>query len=111
VSERSTAGALIRTARRRGRLSQAALARRAGMPRSVVNAYERATREPSVLALRRLAVAAGADVELAKAGGVDVDRAARLLEQVLDVAESLPFRRRRTLPYPRFCERIATRGR
>lgn len=79
------------------------------MPRSVVNAYERGTREPGADALRRLALAAGVDLELGIRKTVDADRAAALLTQVIDLAESLPFRRARRLGYPRFVDRLAGR--
>jgi hypothetical protein len=77
------------------------------MPRSVVNAYERGSREPAADALRRLALAAGTDVELATRETIDPDRAGQLLAQVIDLAESLPFRRARRLGYPRFMDRLA----
>ncbi|HVM08339.1 MAG TPA: helix-turn-helix transcriptional regulator [Acidimicrobiales bacterium] len=102
----NAAPTLIRTARRRSGLSQADLARRAGMPRSVVNAYERGTREPGADALARLVAAAACDVSVVPTSGIDLDRAGRLLSQVLDLAESLPFRRSRTLGGPTFLERI-----
>ena len=103
----STASTLIRTARRRCGLSQAELARRAGVPRSVVNAYERGTRQPSAEALARLVAAAKAAVVVTAPEAIDLERAGRLLAQVLDLAESLPFRRARTLNGPTFLGRLA----
>ena len=44
---------LIGEIRRRSGLTQAELARRAGLPRSVLNAYERGRRQPGVDALAR----------------------------------------------------------
>jgi len=54
-----TAGALIHEARRRAKLSQAALGRRAGVTQSVVSAYESGGRQPSLPTLRRLVDATG----------------------------------------------------
>ena len=47
-------------------LSQAELARRAGMPRSVVNAYVQGSREPGADALARLAAAGGLELQLGR---------------------------------------------
>jgi transcriptional regulator with XRE-family HTH domain len=95
----------------RSGLSQAELARRAAMPRSVVNAYVRGKREPGVGALQRLAAGGGLDLELShRRSPVDVDRASRILVQVLELAEALPFRPRPELGYPRLSDRIAKQG-
>jgi transcriptional regulator with XRE-family HTH domain len=95
----------------RSGLSQAELARRAGMPRSVVNAYVRGKREPGADALARLAAAAGFELSLApRRPPVDVERASRILVQVLELAEALPFRPRPELGYPRLPDRIRTQG-
>lgn len=93
----STAAAeLLVAARRSGRLTQAELARRAGVPRSVLNTYERGRREPSAAALLRLLAAAGIAVVPAVAvRRPDPARSARILEQVLDLGEQLPTRPRR----------------
>lgn len=92
----------------RSGLSQAELARRVGMPRSVVNAYVRGKREPGANALQRLAAAAGLNLELSpRKAPVDVDRASQILVQVLELAEALPFRPRPELGYPRLPDRIA----
>src|SRR3954454_13031801 len=93
---------LLTEARRRGGLRQAAVARTAGVPRSVVNAYERGHREPGVEALAKLLAAAGFELRLARRPVVDSERAGRLLVQVLDLAEALPTRRRGRLRYPPF---------
>jgi len=45
-------------------LSQAELARRAQLPRSVVNAYEHGRRQPGVDALARIASAAGMELRV-----------------------------------------------
>jgi transcriptional regulator with XRE-family HTH domain len=81
-------------------LSQAELARRAGMPRSVVNAYLKGAREPGADALARLAVAGGFDLKLERrCPPVDAERASDILVQVLELAEALPYRPRPTLDY------------
>jgi transcriptional regulator with XRE-family HTH domain len=96
-----TASALVGAIRRESGLTQAELARRAGMPRSVLNAYVRGHREPGVEALTRIAAAAGTRLRVVPMP-VDVDpvRAGRILEQVLDLAELLPARRPGRLAYP-----------
>jgi transcriptional regulator with XRE-family HTH domain len=92
-------------------LSQAELARRAGFPRSVVNAYVQGTREPGVEAISRLAAAAGLELKLdRRRPPVDADRAGRLLVQVLELAEALPFRPRADLGYPHLRDRLAPRS-
>jgi uncharacterized protein len=101
MSSDHVAGQLIAQIRARARVSQAELARAAGMTRSVVNAYERGRRQPSVEALARLASAAGLRLRLDRAEPrLDPERAGRILEQVLDLAEALPFRRPGGLVYP-----------
>ncbi|HEX4837314.1 MAG TPA: helix-turn-helix transcriptional regulator [Solirubrobacteraceae bacterium] len=101
MTQRSSASDLIGAIRRRSGLTQAELARRAYMPRSVVNAYERGNRQPGVNALARIAAAANLKLEIAPAANpVDPDRAGRLLAQVLDLAEALPSKRRGPLSYP-----------
>lgn len=97
----STASELIRRLRMSAGLSQAELARRAGMPRSVINAYERGTREPGIEAFARIAAAAGMRIDLRpRVDRIDARRAGRLLEQVLDLAEALPYRPRRENTFP-----------
>jgi len=92
-------------------LSQAELARRAGLPRSVVNAYVQGTREPGVEAVSRLAAAGGLELKLdRRRSPVDADRAGRLLVQVLELAEVLPFKPRADLDYPHLSDRLAARS-
>jgi transcriptional regulator with XRE-family HTH domain len=92
---------LIGEIRRRSGLRPAELARRAGLTRSVVSAYEHGHRQPGVDALARLAAAGGLELRLGSAAPpVDPARAARILAQVLDLAEALPARRRGPLAYP-----------
>jgi hypothetical protein len=74
----------------------------------VVNAYLRGNREPGVDALARLAAAGGFELDLLpRKAPVDAERASRILVQVLELAEALPFRPRAELGYPRLADRIA----
>jgi transcriptional regulator with XRE-family HTH domain len=102
------AASLVGEIQARSDLSQAELARRAGLPRSVVNAYLRGNREPGADTLSRLAAAGGLELKLAaRKPPVDVDRASKILTQVLELAEALPFRPRPDLNYPKLADRIA----
>jgi len=102
------AASLVGQIQARSGLSQAELARRAGLPRSVVNAYLRGNREPGADTLARLAAAGGFELELtARKAPVDVDRASKILVQVLELAEALPFRPRPDLDYPNLADRIS----
>jgi hypothetical protein len=58
------AGSLLRKARKAAGLTQAELARRAGVTQSVVSAYEAGRREPAVSTLSRLVDATGATLRL-----------------------------------------------
>lgn len=101
VSNDHVAGRLIGQIRRVSGLSQAELARRAGMQRSVISAYERSRRQPSVAALARIAAAAGLELQLASASDqAAVQHAGEVLARVLDLAEQLPHRPRKELAYP-----------
>lgn len=87
--------------------SQAELARRAGMPRSVLNVYLRGRREPGANALIRLAGAAGFDLGLERRNPrVDPQRAGKILVQVLELAEALPFRPRAEIGFQPLGERL-----
>jgi transcriptional regulator with XRE-family HTH domain len=98
------AGDLIVRARRSAGLSQAALARRARIPRSVLNVYEHGKREPGAETLAAILSAAGFELRLAPR--IDPARNAERLAQVLDLAESLPYKPRRRLAYPPFHRRV-----
>lgn len=92
---------LIRDVREQSGLSQAELARRAGITRSVMNVYERGHREPSAEMLGRVLAAAGFELKAARfAPPVDPSRAGRILEQVIELAEALPYRPKATNDYP-----------
>lgn len=100
---------LTREIRLRSGLTQAELARRAGLPRSVLNAYVRDKREPGGDTLVRIAAAAGLELELVpRTPPVDAERAGRILVQVLQMAEALPFRPSEQLAYPPLRDRGAT---
>lgn len=102
-----SSAALVAEIQRRSHLSQAALARRAGLPRSVLNVYLHGRREPGADALIRLAAAAGFGLELTRRSPpVDPERAGEILAQVLDLAEALPFRPRGELQTPSVAERL-----
>lgn len=93
------AGELIREIRKARGISQAELARSAGLTRSVVNAYEHGRRQPGVDALARIAESAGMRLQVTPTP-VDPIRAGRILEQVLDLASELPYRKPGKLEYP-----------
>lgn len=98
----STAGALIREARRRAGITQAELARRSGISRPTVNAYECGRREPGVEALARLLDAV--DLRLAVVRPVrypDPEAAGRDLEDLLGLVDAIEVERpRRPLRFP-----------
>ncbi len=95
------ASELIRDIRRASGLSQAELARRTGMASSVLSAYEHGHRQPGVSALARIAAAGGLELRIEPpADQAALEHAGRILAQVLDLAESLPQRRRGELRYP-----------
>jgi transcriptional regulator with XRE-family HTH domain len=82
-------------------LSQAELARRSKLDRSVLNAYEHRRRQPSVAALSRIAAAAGMELRVdAGCGSAADEHAGKVLAQVLDLAGALPYRPREELDYP-----------
>ena len=88
-------------------LSQAELARRTGIPRSVLNVYLKGRREPGADILIRLAGAAGFSLGLEpRKPPVDPERASKILVQVLGLAEALPFRPRAEMEFPPLIERL-----
>jgi transcriptional regulator with XRE-family HTH domain len=89
-------------------LKQAELARRAGLPRSVLNAYLKGHREPGADALLRIAAAGGVKLRIdQRRPPVDPKRAGRILNQVLGLAEALPYRPRAEMAYPPLKDRLA----
>jgi len=98
------AGKLIRQIRHESGLRQIELARRSRIPSSVLSAYEHGHRQPSVAALARIARVVGLQVGVGRVGSVSDEmqpiRAGKILVQVLDLAEQLPYRPRSKLAYP-----------
>lgn len=102
---------LLQGIQRGSGLSQAELARRAGIPRSVLNVYLRGRREPGAEALLRIAAAAGYELNPApRKPPVDEERASRILVQVLELAEALPFRPRGEMEFPPLAQRLAEKA-
>lgn len=103
-----SARALIADVLERSGLSQAELSRRAGLPRSVLNAYLKGHREPGADALLRIAAAGGVRLGVEeRKPPVDPERAGRILNQVLGLAEALPYRPRAEMAYPPLKDRLA----
>jgi transcriptional regulator with XRE-family HTH domain len=101
VSNERVAGELIAEIRRTAGLSQAELARRCGVPRSVLSAYEHGRRQPSVAALARIARAAGMELQISPLSDeAALARAGRVLIDVIELADRMPSRRRGELTYP-----------
>ncbi len=97
----AVAAGLIERIRGTSGLSQAELARRSGIASSVLSAYEHGRRQPSVAAVARIAAAAGMALDLAPARNAAAEEhAGRVLAQVVELAESLPYRPRDELAYP-----------
>jgi transcriptional regulator with XRE-family HTH domain len=94
------AAELIGEMRRRAGVKQAELSRRTGISASVLSAYEHGRRQPSVAALARIAEALGLELQVAGRREQDTARSGEILEQVLELAELLPSRRRGELAYP-----------
>src|SRR5215218_1582949 len=103
-----SAAALIGDVLEQSGLSQAELARRAGIPRSVLNAYLKGNREPGADALLRIAAAGGMKLGMEeRKPPVDPERAGRILNQVLGLAEALPYRPRAEMAYPPLKDRLS----
>jgi transcriptional regulator with XRE-family HTH domain len=99
---------LIRTARRGADLTQTELAARSGTSQATISAYEHGAKTPTPDTLARVLAAAGmrlvavpASSAVGVPGARELERRARVLSQVLDLAERLPARRGRTLRFPR----------
>lgn len=95
------AAALLRGARRRAGLTQRALADAAGTSQAAVAAIESGRKQPTVATLDRLLLATGTELVPADPEQAALLRRARRLEDVLHLAEALPFRRRGGLRFPR----------
>jgi hypothetical protein len=85
----STAAALLQLARIKSGLSQAELATRAGVPATMISAYERDRRQPTLPTLLRLLEAAGFELRMELVARDDHD-------EVLAKLESRRSRRERT---------------
>lgn len=96
--------ALIKEALEAAACSRAELARRAGIPQSVLSAYEHGRREPAVSSLNAVLGAVGLELAArSKLRVVDDKRAERELLDVLSFVDGLPFSPRPApLAYPRF---------
>jgi len=95
------AGELVGRIRGQSGLSQTELSHRSGVDRSALNAYEHGRRQPSVAALVRIAAAAGLALDLVPARNAAAEEhAGRVLAQVIELAESLPYRSKDELMYP-----------
>lgn len=95
----TSAGLITRSRRDRG-YSQAELARRSGIPRTAINAYEKGQRTPTAKTLARLVEACGLKLAVMPKSEIDEQANADTLEQVLDLAEMLPRRHRGRLDFP-----------
>lgn len=95
----SEAARLLLRARNAAGLTQSELARRAGIPHSVLSAYEHGRRDPGTRALARLLRAAGYELTVSRQLP-DLERAARSFNDALDLADRLPKRRRGRLTFP-----------
>jgi transcriptional regulator with XRE-family HTH domain len=97
---------LIAQLRARTGLTQRGLAERSGTSAAAICQYESGQRTPRVDTLRRIVEAAGASLDLGiswpKRAELDLDRNARILEDVLGLAEALPHRHSPELEYPVF---------
>lgn len=100
--------ATLKDARRAAGLTQAELAARAQTSQATISAYESARKQPSVATLSRLLAAAGSRLAAEPARYIviqpppaELERRGRVLHDVLDLAQALPFRRARELHYPR----------
>jgi transcriptional regulator with XRE-family HTH domain len=98
--------AVLREARDRAGLTQAALAAAAGTSQATVSAYESGRKTPSVTTLDRLLAASGMRLRATastarRPSATELERTARTLRDVLDLAAALPARHERELRYPR----------
>jgi transcriptional regulator with XRE-family HTH domain len=97
----SVAAGLIAQIRQTAGLRQAELARRSGIPQSVLSAYEHGRRQPSVAALARVAGAAGLELQISPLSDADaLARSGEILIGVLELADRLPSKPRGELKYP-----------
>lgn len=101
-------GQRLRGLRERAGLTQAELARRAGLTTSVLSAYENGRREPRVDVFFRLVELAGFDISYDERPDADprwsvvpdAEEKASVLERVCGMASELPQRDRGALEFP-----------
>lgn len=99
---------MIVGAREAAGISQAELARRIGVPRSVMNVYEHGKREPGADVLLHILAATGNEMHvMPRRAPVDPARAGRILEQVIEFAEEFPYRPKPTNSYPPLIHRLS----
>jgi transcriptional regulator with XRE-family HTH domain len=96
----------LRAAREKARLSQAALAERTGTSQATISAYESGRKQPSVDTLSRLLAATGHRISVEPGHRFEPTReqhrrSARILADVLALAEALPYRPEPSLRFPR----------
>jgi len=98
----------LREARLRAGLTQAALAVRCSTSQATISAYENGRKQPSVETLSRLLAATGSrlvaepgHVAVVQRSAQDDAQAARILADVLSLADALPSRHARELRFPR----------
>jgi transcriptional regulator with XRE-family HTH domain len=99
------AGLIIRTARRRSRLSLRALAGRAGTSHATLSAYEQGRVDPTTTVLSRIIGATGCSLESTLLGvPPDIEGLSRGEEliAVLELAEQFPARHASELEFPLF---------
>lgn len=100
--------ATLRRARRRAGFTQAELARLSATSQATLSAYEGGHKVPNAATLDRILNAAGLRLETGPAtraihtpAAGELDRLARELTAVIELAAALPTRHRPTLDYPR----------
>ncbi len=96
---------MIRTARRRSKLSLRALADRAGTSHATLSAYENGRVDPTTAVLSRVIAAAGCSLEATLLGSpsdVEVMPRGEELIAVLELAGQFPARHAPTLMFPPF---------
>jgi transcriptional regulator with XRE-family HTH domain len=99
------AGLMIRTARRRSKLSLRALAARADTSHATLSAYENGRVDPTTAVLSRIIAAAGFSLEATLVGipsDLDVMPRGEELIAVLELAERFPARHASSLEFPPF---------
>lgn len=102
----------LRRARLAAGLTQRQLAARAGTSQAAVSVYESGQKRPAAATFARLVEAADARLAVQPAGALGAEawrrrheRSARVLAEVLALAEALPSRPGRRLRYPRLVPR------